>query len=59
MSRLALTVAAGLLALPAAAAPHPHYDNGSSVNWKLNLKAALDVAARTGKPVFVDVSIDN
>ena len=55
-----LTVAVCLAALaPALAGPHAIHDDKGAVNWKPTYKAALDLAMKTGKPVFIEASIDN
>lgn len=44
----------GLACGPAAAAPHPHHDDGGFINWKLNWRSAVEAAQRSGKPIFIE-----
>jgi hypothetical protein len=55
-----LTVAVCLTALaPTLAGPHPNHDDKGAVNWRPTYKGAIEVAQKTGKPIFLEGSILN
>jgi hypothetical protein len=42
----------------AAAAPHPFNDDAGNVNWRPSVAAALQLAQKTGKPLFIEACKD-
>lgn len=38
----------------AAAAPHPYDDDAGNINWRPNFAAAVQLAQKTGKPLFIE-----
>jgi hypothetical protein len=55
-----LTVTACLVTTPLLlAAPHPIHDDKGAVNWKATYKEAIALAQKTGKPIFIEGSIEN
>ena len=50
-----LMLVVGLIGFAVAlGAPHPLHDDGGAVNWRQNMRAALEAAQRSGKPIFLE-----